>query len=174
MIDLCIPDGALGGAAEARLLEELTEILIRLEGFDPADERTRAVTWIFLHRPEVFVAGRAATSPRYRVVPFVPEGQYDDAVRTAVVREVTGALARAEGVAFEEVAPRVWVFPTEVPDGTWGGRGEVRRLPDIVAALSGEQARRAAEARLTERKRQRAVATLGVAVATNGNGSRGS
>lgn len=69
----------------------------------------------------------------------MPEGQFDDDVRAAVVEEVTQAVARAEGGAFEDVSPRVWVFPTEIPDGTWGGRGQVRRLPDIVAARAGEQ-----------------------------------
>ena len=165
MIDLCIPEGALEPDAEARLLDELSATLIRLEGFDPADERARAVTWIFLHRPSVFVAGRAADKPRYRVVAFLPEGQSDDAVRDAVVLEVTQAIARAEGTPVTDVGARVWVFPTEVPDGTWGGWGAVRRLPDIVASLEGEQGRAGAAERLEKRRRQEALRSLGAAFA---------
>jgi phenylpyruvate tautomerase PptA (4-oxalocrotonate tautomerase family) len=151
MIDASIPEGALDPAAEERLLRELTDILIRLEGFDPANERVRAVTWTFLHRPKVFVAGDVPALPPYRFILLVPEGQYDDEIRTAVVREVTAAVARAEGRAFDEVSPRVWVFPTEVPDGTWGGRGQIRRLPDILAYLGGEGQREVAEAKLASR-----------------------
>jgi len=168
MIDAFIPEGALKPAAEERLFTELTEILIRLEGFDPANERARAATWIFLHRPKVFRAGAPAALPQYRFIPSVPEGQYDDERRTAIVREVTEAVAKAEGGTFEDVSQRVWVFPHEVPDGHWGGRGVVRRLPDILAYLVGEHARQAAEHRLADRRRKNAVAILDAA----GDGAR--
>jgi len=161
MIDACIPEGALTPEAEAKLFEELTNILIRLEGLDPANERARAASWIFVHRPRVYVAGAAAATPRYRFIPVVPEGQYDDARRAAVVREVTEAVSRAEGRPLDEVGTRVWVFPTELPDGHWGSRGQLWRLPDIAARLAGEDGRRAAQDRLSERRRQAAVALLG-------------
>jgi phenylpyruvate tautomerase PptA (4-oxalocrotonate tautomerase family) len=123
MIDAFIPEGALTPEAEATLFQELTDTLIRLEGFEPTNARARAATWIFLHRPQVFRAGIPAASPRYRFILSVPEGQYDDEVRSAIVREMTGAVARAEGNPFDEVSSRVWVFPLEVPDGGWGGPG---------------------------------------------------
>ena len=31
----------------------------------------------------------------------------------------------------------VWVFPTEIPDGTWGGAGQIVRLGDIAALVLG-------------------------------------
>jgi phenylpyruvate tautomerase PptA (4-oxalocrotonate tautomerase family) len=158
MIDAFIPEGALAPSAEARLFEELTELLIRNEGFDPTNERARAVTWIFLHRPAVFRAGSRPAQPRYRFALTVPEGQYDDEICAAVVREVTEAVARAEGGTFEAVAPRVWVFPQEVPDGRWGARGQVRRLPDILADLVGEHERQNAEQRLANRRQRAAIA----------------
>ncbi|HZS33344.1 MAG TPA: hypothetical protein VFC42_08205 [Methylomirabilota bacterium] len=40
------------------------------------------------------------------------------------------------------------------------GRGAVRRLPDILAFLAGEDARRAGEAKLAERRRQTATAIV--------------
>lgn len=160
MIDAYIPEGALSPEAEAQLCRELTDIVIRLEDLDPKNERARAVTNIFLHRPQVFVAGAPTNSPRYRFVPAVPEGQFNDETRNAAVREVTEAVARAEGVSFDEVSPRVWVFPTEVEDGTWGGRGAVRRLPEILGLLVGEGGKRQAEERLAGRRRLKAIALL--------------
>ena len=116
MIDAFIPDDALEPKAEAQLFNELTEILIRLEGFEPTNERARAATWIFLHRPKVFRAGSPSALPQYRFILSVPEGQYNDEICRAVIKEVTEAVARAESGTFEEVSQRVWVFPTEVPD----------------------------------------------------------
>jgi phenylpyruvate tautomerase PptA (4-oxalocrotonate tautomerase family) len=163
MIDLCIPEGALAPDAEQRLLRELAELLIRLEGFDPENERARAVTWTFLHRPQVFVAGEPVRIPRYRIVLAAPEGQYDAKVRSAVVREVAEAFARAEGTPFDEVSKRVWVFPIEVPDGAWGSRGQVQRLPDIMAFLAGEGQRKSAERKLEDRDRVDAARVLAAA-----------
>jgi phenylpyruvate tautomerase PptA (4-oxalocrotonate tautomerase family) len=44
MIDTFIPDGALTAKAEEKLMEELTEILIRQEGLDPREQRVHDVT----------------------------------------------------------------------------------------------------------------------------------
>jgi phenylpyruvate tautomerase PptA (4-oxalocrotonate tautomerase family) len=153
MIDAVIPSGALQESAELQLLRDLTEMLITLEGFDPANERAKAATWIFVHRPAVFVAGARPSLPRYRFITAVPEGQYGEGTREAVVRGVTEAVARAEGRDLPEVARRVWVFPVEIADGTWGGGGDIRRLPDIVASIDGESEREVASARLAERRR---------------------
>jgi phenylpyruvate tautomerase PptA (4-oxalocrotonate tautomerase family) len=141
MIDVTIPEGALNPEAEERLLKEITDILIRAEGYTPETNKVaQNVTWLFLHRPAaVYVAGARSDTPRYRIVTTVPEGQYTDAKRKLLVKEVTEAVVRADGGKFEDVAPRVWVFPVEMPDGQWGGRGSIQRLPQIHARLfSGE------------------------------------
>jgi phenylpyruvate tautomerase PptA (4-oxalocrotonate tautomerase family) len=57
MIDASVPQNALTAEAERRLLEEVTEILVQHEGFDPTRQRPRDATWILVQRPEVFVAG---------------------------------------------------------------------------------------------------------------------
>ena len=161
MIDVTIPEGALKPEAEARLIKELGDILIGHEGFDPANKVAQGVTVVFLHRPAaVYVAGQPSPSPRFRIVPTVPEGQYTEASRAALVKDVTDAVVRAAGGSFEDVAPQVWVFPTEIPDGQWASRGVIRPLPDIQAFIAGEHERKVGEARLARRRRVKALELL--------------
>ncbi|MCC8959599.1 Tautomerase enzyme [Bradyrhizobium sp. Pear77] len=161
MIDVTIPEGALKPAAEARLIKELGDILIGHEGFDPANKVAQGVTVVFLHRPAaVYVAGDPSPSPRYRIVPTVPEGQYTEASRAALVKDVTAAVVRADGGSYEDVAPQVWVFPTEIPDGQWGSRGVIRLLPDIQAFIAGEHERKVGQERLARRRRVKALELL--------------
>ena len=61
---------------------------------------------------------------------------------------------------WSDVAPRVWVFPTEVPDGQWGSRGVIRPLPDIQAFIAGEHERKVGVERLARRRRQKALELL--------------
>jgi len=62
---------------------------------------------------------------------------------------------------FEDVAPRVWIFPTEVPDGQWGGRGVIRHLPDIQAYIAGEHERKVGVERLARRRRAQSAGGSG-------------
>ena len=140
MIDVTIPEGALKPDAEARLMKELSDILITHEGYSAENQVAQSVTVVFLHRPAAaFVAGKRAPFPWYRIVPSVPEGQYTDAKRRALVKDVTDAVVRADGGKFEDVSPHVWVFPTDVPDGQWGSRGRIIPLPEIHAFLSSDE-----------------------------------
>jgi phenylpyruvate tautomerase PptA (4-oxalocrotonate tautomerase family) len=154
MLDAYIPVGALSPVAERELMSQLTDLLLRHEGADPSDPRARAIAWVFLHRPaEVFVAGDRAAEPRYRFVASVPEGQFDDERRSAIVRDVTDAVLRAEDNALSYDPNRVWVFTNEIPDGTWGGAGRINTLADIVGYVVGdaEVGRTYAERRLAQR-----------------------
>ncbi|MEI5996340.1 tautomerase family protein [Paraburkholderia bengalensis] len=165
MIDALWPENALTPEAEAHLVKELTDILIKAEGYDPSSPVARRVTVLHLHRPAaVFVGGERSEAIRYRIIPSAPEGQYTDESRRALVKAVTEAVARAESRSFEEVAPRVWVFPTEIPDGTWGSRGAIYTLPEIHALLAGESEFAAGEARLARRRREKARLTLAAAL----------
>jgi phenylpyruvate tautomerase PptA (4-oxalocrotonate tautomerase family) len=165
MIDALWPEDALSPEAEARLVKELTDILIEAEGYDPANPIAQRVTVFHLHRPgAIYVGGERTNTMRYRIIPSAPEGQYTDETRRALVKNVTEAVARAENRPFDEVAPRVWVFPTEIPDGTWGTRGNIWTLPDIHALLAGETERDAGAERLARRRREKARITLEAAL----------
>jgi phenylpyruvate tautomerase PptA (4-oxalocrotonate tautomerase family) len=151
MLDITIPDGALSEEAERALLSRLTDVLLEHEGADPANPVARSVAWVFLHRPvAVFVAGEPEQEPHYRVVVTVPEGQFDDERRAAMVAAVTEAVLDAEEGARQRDASRVWVFPTEMPEGTWGAAGRIVRLADIVSFVGG--ADRAAAERYAARR----------------------
>jgi hypothetical protein len=109
------------------------------------------------------VAGSPATVPRYRLVASVPEGQYDDERRAAVVASMTDAVLDAESGTHPRDANRVWVITHEIPDGTWGGRGRIMRLPDIAAFVVGDRARPLAAERLARRRRDAAVSLVAAA-----------
>jgi phenylpyruvate tautomerase PptA (4-oxalocrotonate tautomerase family) len=155
MLDAFIPEGALSDEAEERLLSDLTEILLRHEGADPSDPAARSIAWVYLHRPaSLYVAGEPAEEPRYRIIASVPEGQFDDERRQALVEAVTERVLDAEDGAYERNPLRVWVFASEIPDGTWGGGGRIVTLADIVGFVVGdpEKGREYAEKRLADRR----------------------
>jgi phenylpyruvate tautomerase PptA (4-oxalocrotonate tautomerase family) len=157
MLDAYIPEGALPADAERRLISRLTDLLLEHEGADPRNPAARELAWVFLQRPAaIYVAGEPAGAPRYRFVASVPEGQYDDERRAAIVAAVTEAVLDAENGAYPRDPERVWVFATEIPDGNWGGGGRVMRLADIVGHVIGdsEQAKRYADHRLAQRRGQ--------------------
>jgi phenylpyruvate tautomerase PptA (4-oxalocrotonate tautomerase family) len=157
MLDAYIPGGALTPKAERKLLGTCTDLLLRHEGVDPANQAARALAWVFVHRHDMYVAGAPAEAPHYKFVCQVPEGQYDQEGRAAVTKAMTEALAEAEGGRWPDPQARVWVFTFEVPDGTWGGLGgRVVTLPDIAEHVVGDAGRRYGEQRLAQRRREQA------------------
>lgn len=161
MLDAFIPEGALSAEAEEQLLSDLTDILLRHEGADPSDPAARSIAWVYLHRPaSLFVGGEPADEPRYRFIASVPEGQFDDERRQAMVEAVTERVLDAENGAYERDPLRVWVFANEIPDGTWGGGGRIVRLADIVGYVVGdrEKGRQYAEKRLAASRNARVAA----------------
>jgi phenylpyruvate tautomerase PptA (4-oxalocrotonate tautomerase family) len=155
MLDAYIPSGALAPEDEHELLARLTDILLEHEGADPTNAVARDLAKVWLHRPAaLFHAGQPATQPHYKIVCSVPEGQFDDQRRAGMVRAVTEAVIAAERGRYDDDSNRVWVFPTEVPEGTWGGGGRIARLADIVGLVMGDPgpARAYAQRRLSARQ----------------------
>jgi phenylpyruvate tautomerase PptA (4-oxalocrotonate tautomerase family) len=92
------------------------------------------------------------------VVPSTPEGQLDQRSRNAVVAEVTDAILDAENGAWPRDPRRVWVFPTDIPEGHWGGAGSIVPLADILSLLrhDSRQARKLAAERITASRTEHA------------------
>lgn len=155
MLDITIPDNALSPEAETALLGQLTDLLLLHEGVDPKNPSARLLAKVFVHRPaRIFVAGEPASAPHYRVVASVPEGQYDDERRSAMVAAVTQAVLDAEQGARPRDPMRVWVFANEIAEGTWGGNGHIHGLADITGFVLGDaqKGRQYAERRLAARR----------------------
>jgi len=156
MLDVYIPEGALGAEVEDRLVARLTDLLMAHEGVKPTNPRARALAWVWVHRPaKVFVAGEPADRPRYKLVPQVPEGQYDDERRAAMVADATAAVLDAEEQMGRSRDPSVvWIFPTEIAEGTWAGGGQIVRLGDIAGHVLGsaEKGQSYAQQRLSARR----------------------
>jgi phenylpyruvate tautomerase PptA (4-oxalocrotonate tautomerase family) len=152
MLDAFTPADALAADAEAALIREITNLVVKAEIGDASNERGQDSSWFFVHRPKIFVAGKPSTAPHFRFIVSVPEGQFDEQRRQTIVAEITAAVARAERRPFEDTKSRVWVIASEIPDGNWGSRGEeVVRLPEIFSYLLGSGGRQIALERLGRR-----------------------
>src|SRR5215471_9325764 len=141
MCDAYIPAGALSPSAERELLGRITDLLLEHEGVDPANEKARKLAWVFVHRPEVYVAGAPPKTPRYRFICQVPEGLYNDERRAAMTAALTQAVVDAEHGSWPHPELRVCVFTCEIPDGWLGWSGKdhqaSRHLRVRLAAQAG-------------------------------------
>jgi phenylpyruvate tautomerase PptA (4-oxalocrotonate tautomerase family) len=147
MIDVTLQEGALTDEARDQLVRDLTTALIKHEGA-PDNDYVRSVTWCFVdERPAraIAVGGDLDAAPVYRVTMTIPEGTpglhgpLNEGRRLALVRDVTERVLAAEGTEPTKAEQRrVWVHIRELPDGFWGGFGEIAHMHDIAAYASGE------------------------------------
>lgn len=159
MCDMYIPKDALDAEAERTLIHAVSQLLARHEvrrivdlmqddRVEASTERANSIAWMFVHRAETYVAGRATEAPYYKFEVSIPEGVADDEYRTSIAGDITDAVAEAEGTKAEKagwlhIAARVWVFTYEVPDGSWGAAAQpmrLRQIVDYVAPGLGEPA----------------------------------
>jgi phenylpyruvate tautomerase PptA (4-oxalocrotonate tautomerase family) len=131
LLDVYIPRDALSADAEQTLVATLTDLLLECEGVDPGNRTGRHLAWVFVHRPEVYVAGRPPGSPRYRFICQVPEGQYDAQRRARMTAGIIEAVIAAEDGAFAHPERRIVIFTCEVPEGWWSGGTGALGLADI-------------------------------------------
>src|SRR3954454_4448072 len=133
MIDLTIESRALDAEARKALARELLTALLRWEGA-PNNERSMSLAWTFVNVVETIEVGSSPSGlPHYRVGVRTPEGALNDEKRTALVKEATEIVLRAEGSEFTpENAFRVWVILDEVAEGSWGAEGRIWRFADII------------------------------------------
>ena len=167
MCDAYIPKDALSADIERELIHRVSELITVHEmrrifdiSKDPESIKARLPHRVWVHHDaEVYVNGQKREEPYYKFMVYVPEGQADDIFRVAVSRDVTRAVADAEGGRWPNPEVRVWVFMWEVPDGIWGSRGVPLGLKDMITIVAPDLPDYA-DQRLAEHRRDQAVAIL--------------
>lgn len=180
MCDIHLPQGVLAAETEQALVRRVSELLVdhelrRIRELMHDDgevaasrERAAMISWMFVHRPEVYVAHEPAGAPHYKLDVRIPEGVVDDTFRESIARDILAALTDAESAdghdrdGWPPVALRAWVFVYEVPDGAWGAAGRfvhLAQIIDFVAPGWGENA----EERWAGVRRQEARALVALA-----------
>lgn len=172
MIDAHIPVGALTPEAEKALLTSVTDMVVRHEIRRTVDivddpetvaasiERAKSIAWLFVHRPEIYVGGEPTTAPYYKFHITVPGSQNDEVFRMASVRDITALVAKAEGGTWPHPELRVWVFTSEIPDGSWGAVGRPTHLGDILSFVLAQDVRAEGARRVQDWQREQAHALL--------------
>lgn len=168
-IELHMPKGAITQEAKAQLCEDLTYLLLKMEGA-PATPEALAITWCYVneYEPEnMTVGGRPLRYPVYRCVLTIPEGAtgFHGPVmrgrRDAMVRKTTALILGAEGA---EVTPantgRVWCQIVEIADQFWGGYGEIADCVDVASYIGAPLIREPSERGLRAREAYKALAEI--------------
>jgi hypothetical protein len=128
LTDAYVPSDSLSPAAEAELVERLTDLLLlEHEGVDRNNATGRQLAWVFVHRPDVYVGGPRPRSPRYRFICLVPEGQYSDERRASVTGATTTGVTKAEDGASPHPERRIVTFPRQRTAGVFVAAGERAR-----------------------------------------------
>lgn len=174
LCDAYIAKDSLDSDAERKLVARVSDILVSHEMRriadlmdDPGDiekmrQRASAISWLFVHRTESYVAGQPVQAPIYRFIVNIPEGQIDDPFVPAINQDIMQAVAEAEAGKWPHLERRLWITVHEVYDGRWGSGGRQLHLKQIIDVVSpgwgGFAVKRYAEA-----KRGRAVAMVELA-----------
>jgi phenylpyruvate tautomerase PptA (4-oxalocrotonate tautomerase family) len=133
-IDVTLPTGALNAEAQSRLLERLTQILLKWEGV-PENSPNIPFAWAYLHEVssgQWAFGGKVADNtqlPRYRVAITVPEGVLDAEHKRGLIEEVTSTIVEIEGKGEGNEQPtgatRITCYILEVLEGGYGVAGRV-------------------------------------------------
>jgi phenylpyruvate tautomerase PptA (4-oxalocrotonate tautomerase family) len=130
LIDLTYSAGTIGAGDRPTLVEELTTKLLHWEGA-PDNEFFRSIAWVHVHElpgDAVNAAGAPVSAVRLDVT--VPEGALSDRRKAGLVDDLTRSVY-AHSTLTEADGIRVWVLIREVPDGNWGGAGQVVRFGQL-------------------------------------------
>jgi phenylpyruvate tautomerase PptA (4-oxalocrotonate tautomerase family) len=140
-VELFVPKGSLDQDHQQKVGERLVSEVMLAEGA-PDTEAARDISWLVINEIDAwFVGGRRlpeGEKPKYVVRVGVPAGSMNDDKRADIVKRVTRVLADADEDPTRFADPgTAWVHINEVPEGNWGARGEIVRIEDIVALVSG-------------------------------------
>jgi phenylpyruvate tautomerase PptA (4-oxalocrotonate tautomerase family) len=144
LITVDYPTGSLTPEQKAQLAEEMTKVILEIEG--GADTPGgRSIAWVrFKEMPndDWYIGGTndgSYTSPtgKFLIELNVPEGSTDQVRKTAAHKAITAAFLRVTGVKDEEGAARsVWIQIFEWPEGCLATNNKTSSLLGI-ARLAG-------------------------------------
>jgi phenylpyruvate tautomerase PptA (4-oxalocrotonate tautomerase family) len=131
MIEITMIEGALSPKAKQELMNELSDIVLKYEGFEENEMAKQfAFAWINELKKENFTKeGQIPEEAYYRLLITTPEGAIDEKDKPALVREVTQTVIKAEGSEYtSENRRRVFCILDTVAEGNWGGSGRILHL----------------------------------------------
>ena len=145
--DIFILAGALEPEVEEVLVKKVSDLLVLHEMRRVSDlmekeedvqamEKASSIAWMFVHRTEVYVAGRRPDLPYYRFEITIPQGTIDDRFPAAIDREIYAAVKEAEGGRRPHLSQRLWTHIHEMPDGLWGAGDRPLTLRSIIDFIS--------------------------------------
>lgn len=138
MIEITLPEATFTKEEEARLAEDVTDALLRLEGMD-TNPKARMLSWVYFHHhpnADLYIGGHAAHKAHYRFDVTVFENTLPDSHKERLTQALTQLVLQLEGTDDNRLnAARVWVLFHEVPDGHWGGAGQIYRLADLMKMM---------------------------------------
>lgn len=131
MIDITMTEGALSPKAKQELMNELSDIVLKYEGLEGNEMAKQfAFAWINeLKKGNFAKEGQITDKAYYRLLITTPEGAIDEKDKSALIREVTQAVIKAEGSEYtSENRRRVFCILDTVSEGNWGGSGRILHL----------------------------------------------
>ena len=137
LIQITAPSGMLTKDRQDELVSRVSGAIVKAEGASPSDPAARALTWAYFNElpaTSCYVGGRNLEAPPMRIAITTPEGALDDAGRKALVQEVGGIVDDLVGPY--EGRLNHWLMLDELPEGGWGGGGQIFGLADIQAAMN--------------------------------------
>jgi phenylpyruvate tautomerase PptA (4-oxalocrotonate tautomerase family) len=151
MVTVDYPEGSLSSQQKNALAEELTHVLLQIEG--GADTPAgRSIAWVrFRGVPseEWYCGGKSdntyvSASGKFLIELNVPEGSMDQNLKSAAHRAITESFLRVTGTPDEDGAARsVWIQIFEWPEGHLATSGRTASLLGIakVAGIPADHPR---------------------------------
>lgn len=125
VINVTYPAGKLNAEAQAAVAEQLTDILMEIEG-TKGIAAIAAGTWLILHEAAantIAVGGKFAPG-RYHVKIDMPVDRLKQSEKAELISRVTDALLKIDGVEPDAAQrARIYCLINEIPDGGWGFAG---------------------------------------------------
>ncbi|XOV78077.1 MAG: 4-oxalocrotonate tautomerase family protein [Aestuariibacter sp.] len=146
MVTVHCVKGSLTSAQKTALGEEMTNVLLMIEGGQDT-EGGRSIAWVMFNEMEPeswFVGGRTdnqyvSEAGKFLVVVTVPEGSMNKERKSLVHKAVNDSILKVTNTEGKVGAGRsVWVQVIEIPEGHWGTSGKTAGVMGIakVAGLT--------------------------------------